>query len=54
MTSTLKIFSRMTENKWYSEDVCLVIEFKLNRHQKHREILKGIRNVKGIRFVEEL
>lgn len=50
----IKNFSRMTENKWYSEDVCLVIEFKLNRHQKHREILKGIRNVKGIRFVEEL
>lgn len=50
----IKNFSRMTENKWYSEDVCLVIEFKLNRHQKHREILKGIRNVEGIRFVEEL
>lgn len=50
----IKNFSRSVENKWYSEDICLLIEFRLNKYQKHREILGELREVKGVRFVEEI
>ena len=50
----IKNFSRSVENKWYSEDICLMIEFRLNKHQKHRDILRELRGVQGVRFVEEI
>ena len=40
----IKHFSRSVENKWYSEDICLMIEFRLNKHQKHRDILNELRS----------
>lgn len=50
----VKNFSRSVENKWYSEDICLLIEFRLNKHQRHRDIIKELRKVEGVRFVEEM
>ena len=50
----IKNFSRSVENKWYSEDICLMIEIQLNKHQKHRDILNELRLVEGVRLIEEI
>lgn len=50
----IRSFTRSVENRWYSEDCCLVIEFQLSKFQKHKDVLKELRSIEGIRFAEEI
>lgn len=45
---------RKSENKWYSEDTCAMIELDCRKRILHKRILDYIRGLEGIRYVEEI
>lgn len=45
---------RRSENKWYKKDTCVMIELDLGKRQKHDWIIKDIRQMEGLRYVEEI
>ena len=46
--------TRRSENKWYKKDTCAMIELDLGKRQPHGFVLEGIRELKGLRYVEEI
>ncbi|MFR8170323.1 MAG: MgtC/SapB family protein [Marvinbryantia sp.] len=45
---------RKAENKWYVNDVCAMIAIRFPKKDCHRTVLAEIRQIEGLRFVEEL
>ena len=50
----IKNLSRRSEYKWYKKDICAIIELDFGKRQKHNGILKEIRAMEGLRFIEEI
>ena len=45
---------RKSENKWYEKDTCAMIELDFGKNRPHRVILEEIRQIEGLRYVEEI
>lgn len=45
---------RKSENKWYSQDACATIEVDFGKRVLHKKVLECIREITGIRYVEEI
>ncbi len=46
--------TRRSENKWYKKDTCVMAELDLGCRRCHREVIDSIRQLKGLRYVEEI
>lgn len=46
--------TRRSENKWYKKDTCVMAELDLGCRRCHREVINSIRQLKGLRYVEEI
>lgn len=46
--------TRRSENKWYKKDTCVIAELDLGCRRCHREVINSIRQLKGLRYVEEI
>lgn len=46
--------TRRSENKWYKKDTCVMAELDLECRRCHREVINSIRQLKGLRYVEEI
>ncbi len=45
---------RKTESKWYAADACATIELDFGKRTAHKDILEKIKQIEGIRYVEEI
>lgn len=45
---------RKSENKWYKNDTCVMAELDLGRRRCHKEVIDSIRQMDGLRYVEEI
>lgn len=45
---------RKSENKWFAQDTCAMIEMELMKKQRHEVVLEAMREIEGIRYVEEI
>lgn len=45
---------RKSENKWYSKDACATIELDFGKRVLHQKVIAYIREVDGVRYVEEI
>lgn len=52
----IKVLSlqRNPENKWYAKDTCAMIELDFGKNMLHKTILEEIRQLEGLRYVEEI
>lgn len=48
------VLQRRSENKWYEPDTCAIIELDFRKRRIHREILKELQMIEGIRYIEEI
>lgn len=46
--------SRKAENKWYMEDTSAMIELDFGKNTLHQVVLEEIRQIEGLRYVEEI
>ncbi|MEG0806035.1 MAG: MgtC/SapB family protein [Lachnospiraceae bacterium] len=51
---TVQSFERTNRNKWFSEDVCVLVSLEFAKKKKHKIIKKDIKQMKGIRSVTEI
>lgn len=45
---------RKSENKWYEKDACAMIELDFGKNKPHQTVLEEIRQIEGLRYVEEI
>lgn len=45
---------RKTQDKWYSENVCVIVSVEFEKRKLHRDVLRQIRKLDGVRYVEEI
>ena len=45
---------RKSENKWYATDVCATIEMNFGKRTLHSKIMDDIRQLEGLRYIEEI
>ena len=45
---------RKSESKWYAEDACAIIELDFGKRMSHKKILEKIRELDGLRYIEEI
>lgn len=50
----VRSLERKSENKWFAQDTCAMIEMELGKKQRHEMILTAIREIEGLRYVEEI
>lgn len=50
----IKSMRRTSEYRWYKKDVCIIVELDFGKRQKHSSIMNAIRELEGLRFVEEM
>lgn len=48
------VLQRKAENKWYAEDICAMIELDLGKRILHKNILEQLKEMDGMRYVEEI
>lgn len=44
---------RKSETKWYTEDACMTLTIEFSKRTHHRDVLKRVREIEGIRYAEE-
>lgn len=45
---------RRPETVWYKEDTCAMIEMDFGKRQGHQGVIEEIRNMEGLRYIEEI
>lgn len=50
----VKHLHRKSEYKWYKKDICVVMDIDFGKWQKHQIVLDELRNMEGVRFLEEV
>lgn len=50
----VKHLHRKSEYKWYKKDICVVMDIDFGKWQKHDIVLDELRNMEGVRFLEEV
>ena len=45
---------RMSENNWYEDDICIILDLELAQRNRHAEIVEAVGRIQGLRFVEEI
>ena len=50
----VKSMVRRSENNWYENDICIILDIQLAQRKTHGQIVEEISQIKGLRFVEEI
>ena len=45
---------RKSDSKWYAEDACAIIELDFGKRDSHKMVLEKIRELEGLRYIEEI
>ena len=50
----VKSMFRRSENNWYEDDVCIILELEFKQRKSHMQIVEEVGRIEGLRFVEEI
>lgn len=45
---------RKTQDKWYTDNTCVIVNIEFEKRILHKEVIRQIRMLEGVRYVEEI
>lgn len=45
---------RKTQDKWYTDNTCVIVNIEFEKRMLHKEVIRQIRMLEGVRYVEEI